>query len=89
MRILMAGGGTGGHLFPAIAIAQAAVQKYNAEIAFVGRKNSIESKKIPDLKWPFFSIDIQGFSRKVAMKNFTFPVKVVKSLMASRKIIKE
>ena len=85
----MAGGGTGGHLFPAIAIAQAAIQKINAEIAFVGRKNSIESKKIPDLKWPFYSIDIQGFSRKMEMKNFSFPVKVVKSLIASRKIIKE
>ena len=88
MKVLLAGGGTGGHVYPAIAIGQALATKYGAEIAYVGNKNSFESDKIGQFDWPFFSIDIRGLKRSVSLQNLLFPWKLLRSLIISRKIIK-
>ncbi len=89
MKVLFAGGGTGGHIFPAIAIAEA-LQTINHEIlvSFVGTKKKIESRIIPSSGYEFHTIWISGFQRKVSAQNFIFPLKVIVSLLQSVKILK-
>lgn len=77
-RYLFAGGGTGGHLYPAIAIAQRIKElQPNSEILFIGTKNKIESRVVPNLGFRFKSIIISGFSRQLTIKNILFPFKLL------------
>jgi len=83
-RFLFAGGGTGGHLFPAVAVAQKILSiKPEAEIMFVGTKSKIEGQVVPKLGFNFKSIWISGFSRKFTLKNILFPIKLLMSLIQS------
>lgn len=83
-RFLFAGGGTGGHLFPAIAVAEKIkIKKPESEILFVGTKTRIEGKVIPELGYNFRSIWIKGFSRKMTVENLLFPLKVFVALLQS------
>jgi len=83
-KFLFAGGGTGGHLFPAIAVAeQIKMMKPEAEILFVGTKNRIEGKTIPKLGYSFKSIWVKGFSRKFTLENLLFPLKLFVSAVQS------
>ena len=83
-RFLFAGGGTGGHLFPAIAVAeQIKEMKPDADILFIGTKNKIEGRVVPKLGYNFKSIWIKGFSRKITLDNFLFPLKLFVSLIQS------
>jgi UDP-N-acetylglucosamine--N-acetylmuramyl-(pentapeptide) pyrophosphoryl-undecaprenol N-acetylglucosamine transferase len=83
-RFLFAGGGTGGHLFPAIAVAEKIRSKLpGAEIIFVGSKSKIESRVVPKLGFKFKPIWIKGFARRFDLENFLFPVKLVVSIMQS------
>lgn len=83
-RFLFAGGGTGGHLYPAVAVAeQIREMKPEADILFVGTKNKIEGKIVPKLGFKFKSIWIKGFSRKINIENLLFPVKLFISLVQS------
>jgi len=83
-RYLFAGGGTGGHLYPAIAVAQKIkVLQPNSEILFIGTKNKIEANVVPQMNFKFKSIWISGFSRQVNLKNLLFPLKLVVSLIQS------
>jgi len=83
-RFLFAGGGTGGHLFPAVAVAQKIMSiKPEAEIMFVGTKSKIEGKVVPKLGFNFKSIWVSGFSRKFTLKNILFPLKLIISLVQS------
>lgn len=83
-RFLFAGGGTAGHLFPSIAVAEKIIlSKPEAEIIFVGSKSKIEGKVIPTLGYKFKSIWIKGFSRKMTFDNLLFPIKLVVSLIQS------
>lgn len=83
-RILIAGGGTGGHLFPAIAVAEKIKEmKPETEILFVGTKSKIEGKVVPELGYKFKSIWIKGFSRKFNFENILFPVNLFISLIQS------
>ena len=83
-RFLFAGGGTGGHLYPAVAVAeQIKIKIPNAQILFVGTKSKIESKVIPELGYKFKSIWIKGFSRKITLENFLFPLKLIVSVVQS------
>jgi len=83
-RFLLAGGGTGGHLFPVIAVAeQILLLKPEAEILFVGTKSKIEGKVVPALGYKFKSIWIKGFARKLTVENLLFPLKLVVSLIQS------
>jgi UDP-N-acetylglucosamine--N-acetylmuramyl-(pentapeptide) pyrophosphoryl-undecaprenol N-acetylglucosamine transferase len=83
-RFLFAGGGTGGHLFPAVAVAQKIkIMLPEAEILFVGTKSKIEGKVVPQLGYKFKPIWIKGFSRKLNMENLLFPLKLSVSLLQS------
>ncbi|HMN24084.1 MAG TPA: undecaprenyldiphospho-muramoylpentapeptide beta-N-acetylglucosaminyltransferase [Ignavibacteriaceae bacterium] len=83
-RFLFAGGGTGGHLYPAIAVADEIKRlKPESEIIFVGTKSKIEGRVIPKLGYGFRSIWIKGFARKFNLENLLFPVKLFVSLVQS------
>ena len=83
-RFLFAGGGTGGHLYPAIAVADEIKKlKPESEIIFVGTKSKIEGRVIPKLGYGFKSIWIKGFARKFNTENLLFPIKLIVSLVQS------
>ncbi|MBK6380653.1 MAG: undecaprenyldiphospho-muramoylpentapeptide beta-N-acetylglucosaminyltransferase [Chitinophagaceae bacterium] len=88
-RIIIAGGGTGGHIFPAIAIANAILkQEPQTEILFVGAKGKMEMEKIPQAGFKIEGLDIAGFNRSSLIKNIGLPVKLLKSFFQVRKILK-
>jgi UDP-N-acetylglucosamine--N-acetylmuramyl-(pentapeptide) pyrophosphoryl-undecaprenol N-acetylglucosamine transferase len=83
-RFLFAGGGTGGHLFPAVAVAEKIKARIpEADILFIGTKTRIEGRVVPNLGYKFKSIWIKGFSRKFNLENILFPVKLGVSLIQS------
>ena len=83
-RFLFAGGGTGGHLFPAVAVAeQIREMKPEAYILFIGTKTKIEGRLVPKLGFKFKSIWIKGFSRKLTVENLLFPLKLLVSIIQS------
>lgn len=89
LRIIFAGGGTGGHLFPAIAIAEEFKRlQPNAEILFVGTKEKIEARVVPQYGFQFRSIWISGIHRKRLFKNLLVPLKIIVAMMQSYSIIK-
>ncbi len=90
IRVMISGGGTGGHIFPAIAIAKAIQRQMPlAEFLFVGAKGKMEMEKIPEAGFEIKGLWISGFQRSLSMKNLSFPFKLMSSLMNARKIIKE
>lgn len=90
VRIILAGGGTGGHIFPAIAIANAIrAQRPNAEILFVGAKGKMEMEKVPQAGYSIKGLDIAGFDRSSLFKNISLPFKLIKSFSQVRNIISE
>ncbi len=90
VKIIMAGGGTGGHIFPAIAIANAIKKiRPDAEILFVGAKGKMEMEKVPLAGYEIKGLDIAGFNRSSLIKNIGLPFKLVKSLVQVRSIINQ
>ncbi len=89
-RIIISGGGTGGHIFPAIAIANA-LKKLDAktEILFVGALGRMEMEKVPAAGYPIIGLDIQGFQRDKMMKNAFLPFKIFGSVRRSLSIVKD
>src|SRR5476649_429077 len=89
-RIIISGGGTGGHIFPAIAIANA-LKKLDPEtvILFVGALKRMEMEKVPAAGYKIIGLDIRGIQRKSIWKNLMFPVKLVMSVRKSLEIIKD
>lgn len=89
-RVVISGGGTGGHIFPAVAIADE-IKKRNpsVEILFVGANGKMEMEKVPAAGYRIVGLDIVGFQRKFTFSNFLLPFKIVKSLMNARSILKE
>ena len=88
-KIIIAGGGTGGHIFPAIAIANALRNKEkDTEILFVGAKGKMEMEKVPQAGYKIEGLDIAGFNRSSLIKNIGLPFKLIKSFMQVRRIIK-
>jgi len=89
-KIIISGGGTGGHIFPAIAIANALKAKLaNVEILFVGAKDKMEMEKVPKAGYPIEGLWISGFQRSLSPKNLSFPFKLISSLHKAGKIIKD
>ncbi|MGZ3836147.1 MAG: undecaprenyldiphospho-muramoylpentapeptide beta-N-acetylglucosaminyltransferase, partial [Mucilaginibacter sp.] len=89
-RIIISGGGTGGHIFPAIAIANA-LKKLDPDtkILFVGAKGRMEMERVPAAGYKIIGLDIQGIQRKSIMKNLMLPFKLLGSVMKAIKIIKD
>ena len=89
-NFIFAGGGTGGHLFPAIAIADELKKRMpDARILFVGTKDKIEASVVPQCGYEFASIWISGFRRKQLLSNILFPVKVCVAVMQSLSIVRK
>ncbi|MEI6574659.1 MAG: undecaprenyldiphospho-muramoylpentapeptide beta-N-acetylglucosaminyltransferase [Bacteroidota bacterium] len=87
-RYILSGGGTGGHIFPAIAIAdKLRAQNPDAAILFVGAKGRMEMEKVPAAGYPIEGLWISGLQRSLSLSNLMFPFKVVNSLYQSSKII--
>jgi UDP-N-acetylglucosamine--N-acetylmuramyl-(pentapeptide) pyrophosphoryl-undecaprenol N-acetylglucosamine transferase len=88
IKIIISGGGTGGHIFPAIAIADAIKKIFpNSEILFIGAKGKMEMEKVPLAGYPIKALWISGFQRRLTWKNLLFPIKVVYSLGQAMNII--
>ncbi len=89
-KVIISGGGTGGHIFPAIAIADELKRRNpNVEILFVGAEGKMEMEKVPAAGYTIKGLPIVGFKRKFALSNFILPFKIIGSLLKARKIVKE
>ncbi len=90
MRVLLSGGGTGGHVYPAIAIANRIKEQYpDAEIIFVGTEKGIESEIVPKYGYELKTVTVQGFKRKIDFDNVKRVFKLFKGLEQSRKVVKK
>lgn len=88
-RILISGGGTGGHIFPALAIANALKKRLDAQILFVGADNRMEMEKVPAAGYEIIGLPVAGFNRRNLLKNISVLLKLRKSIGMARKIVKD
>jgi len=89
MKIIIAGGGTGGHIYPAVAIGHALQRlKPDTEVLFVGALGKMEMEKVPQEGFEIIGLDIAGFNRSNLLKNFSLPFKLLKSRRKAMKILK-
>ncbi len=89
-KFILSGGGTGGHIYPALAIANELKSRFpNAEFLFVGAKDKMEMQKVPQYGYKIEGLWIAGLQRKLTLQNAMFPFKLMDSLWKSRKIIKK
>jgi UDP-N-acetylglucosamine--N-acetylmuramyl-(pentapeptide) pyrophosphoryl-undecaprenol N-acetylglucosamine transferase len=89
-KIILSGGGTGGHIYPAIAIADELKLRFpDAEFLFVGALDRMEMEKIPQAGYKIEGLWISGVQRKLTMKNLAFPLKLMSSLIKARKIVRK
>ena len=89
-KIVISGGGTGGHIFPAVSIAKEIIKKYpDALIQFIGANGRMEMERIPEAGFPVYGINIAGFQRKSLFKNIGLPAKLISSLFAVFKFLKK
>lgn len=90
LRVIVSGGGTGGHIFPAVAIANEIKRLVpHAEFLFVGASGRMEMEKVPAAGYKIIGLNIAGLQRRLTLSNFTFPFKVIASLIKAKKIISE
>ena len=89
-KVVISGGGTGGHIYPAVAVAQGLQRKLpHVEILFVGAEDRMEMEKVPKAGYKIIGLWISGFQRSLSPKNLLFPFKVISSVIKSLAIIKE
>ncbi len=89
-RFILSGGGTGGHIYPAIAIANELKVRFpDSEILFVGAKDKMEMQKVPQAGYKIKGLWIAGIQRKLTLDNAMFPLKLASSLFKARKIVRE
>lgn len=88
-RIMISGGGTGGHIYPAISIAQALEAEGAMELLFVGAQGKMEMKKVPESGYKIVGLWISGLQRKLSVQNLLFPFKVISSLVKSYSLIRK
>ena len=88
VKVLITGGGTGGHIFPAIAIADAIKKEQpDTEFIFVGANGKMEMERVPKAGYAIEGLNIDGFQRSMSLKNLVFPYKLLTSLWKARNII--
>lgn len=88
-RILISGGGTGGHIFPALSIANALKERLDCEILFVGADNRMEMERVPAAGYEIKGLPVAGFDRRHLLRNFGVLLKLRKSISMARDIVKE
>ncbi|MFH6993759.1 undecaprenyldiphospho-muramoylpentapeptide beta-N-acetylglucosaminyltransferase [Flavobacterium sp. FlaQc-48] len=89
-KFILSGGGTGGHIYPAIAIANELKAQFpDAEFLFVGAKDKMEMQKVPQAGYEIKGLWIAGLQRKLTLQNMMFPLKLATSLLESRRIIRQ
>jgi len=89
-KFIISGGGTGGHIYPAIAIADKLKAKFpDAEFLFVGAEDRMEMEKVPQAGYPIKGLWISGLQRSLSLQNLAFPLKLISSLSKSNTILKE
>ena len=90
LKIIMSGGGTGGHIFPAVAIAQEIQKRFpDAEFLFIGANGKMEMEKVPASGFKIEGLNIAGFDRGNLLKNIGLPFKILSSLKRAKQIIKD
>ncbi len=90
LKVILSGGGTGGHIFPAVAIAnQIKKQVPDADILFVGALGKMEMEKVPAAGYKIIGLWISGLQRKLTFSNLSFPFKVISSLFKAKKILND
>lgn len=90
LKVIISGGGTGGHIFPALSIAQSVKSIVpDAEILFVGAEGKMEMEKVPAAGFPIKGLPVAGLQRRLTLKNLELPYKVAKSIAMASNIIKE
>lgn len=88
-KVIISGGGTGGHIYPAIAIAKELERRYpDTQFLFVGARDRMEMQKVPQAGYEIIGLWISGIQRKLSLENLKFPFKLISSLWKSRKILK-
>jgi UDP-N-acetylglucosamine--N-acetylmuramyl-(pentapeptide) pyrophosphoryl-undecaprenol N-acetylglucosamine transferase len=88
LKIIISGGGTGGHIYPAVAVAQEIQKRYpDAEILFVGASDRMEMEKVPKAGYQIIGLWISGLQRSLSIKNLLWPLKVIVSVIKSLRII--
>lgn len=89
-RLIISGGGTGGHIFPAVAIANEFKSRYpSAEILFVGAEGRMEMTRVPEAGYKIIGLWISGLQRKLTLSNLLFPIKLLVSYFRARQVIKD
>ena len=89
-RFIFSGGGTGGHIYPAIAIANALRSRYpEAAILFVGARDRMEMEKVPQAGYEIKGLWISGFQRRLSLRNLLFPIKLISSLIQADRIVRD
>ncbi len=89
-RVIISGGGTGGHIYPAVAIANELKARHpDAEILFVGAKGRMEMTRVPEAGYKIIGLTIAGLQRRLTLQNLSFPFKVISSVRVARKIVKD
>lgn len=88
-KVIISGGGSGGHIFPAIAIANAIKEKHeDAQILFVGAEGKMEMEKVPAAGYEIVGLPIMGLQRRITWKNLKIPLKIIESILMAKKVIK-
>ena len=90
LRVIISGGGTGGHIFPAVSIAnEIRAKRPDAKILFVGAEGRMEMQRVPAAGYPIKGLPIAGFNRKNLLKNVPVLIKIMRSRSLARKIVRE
>ena len=89
-RLIISGGGTGGHIFPALAIANEFKERHsNSEILFVGAQGKMEMARVPEAGYKIIGLWISGLQRRLTVSNLLFPVKLISSYLKAGNIVKK
>lgn len=90
-RIILSGGGTGGHIYPAVAVAEALERRMGdeAELLFVGAEGRMEMEKVPALGYRIVGLPTAGLQRRLTLENLKLPCKVVRSILRARRVVRD
>ena len=89
-RIILSGGGTGGHIYPAVSVAEELKRQFgnDVELLFIGAEGKMEMERVPALGYRIEGLPVAGLQRRLTLKNLLLPIKVLRSLNKARKIIR-